>query len=258
MEITEKIFKHPNFFALLAGISFFVSLCAGTLGGIANSMLWVIFALVGSLFVWHAFRNFWKYSVWLVVVYIFGGAGAPLLATGNAAFIFGGLVCEALSVLILRDLLKKIIELRERYENISLGLWSLAVLLFFVFSNLSFLDFSSWIAGRSSLYLYFCSEVMLIFLALYILYFLEVKFKHISVCPVCRAHIKYEKKGCPRCDADRIIAWCSKEEHYLINCEYCGVLTPAGEKCRICGKNVKSSMKCNSCNKIFPISEWKT
>ncbi len=258
MKITEKIFEPTSFFALIAGISFFVSLCAGILGGTMNSILWVVFALIGFFFVWRAFRNFWKYSIWLVVVYIFGGAGAPLLTTGNATFIFGGLICEAFSVLILRDLLKKIIDLREEYENISLGLWSLAVLLFFVFSNLSFLDFSSWIAGRSSLYLYLFSEIILIFLALYILYFLEIKFKHVSVCPICKTHIKYEKKRCPQCDAEKAIAWCSKEEHYLIYCEQCKVLTPAGEKCRICGKNVKSSMKCNFCNKVFPISEWKT
>ncbi|MEW6070427.1 MAG: hypothetical protein AB1485_07410, partial [Candidatus Thermoplasmatota archaeon] len=251
-----------NFFAMLTIIFFLLSLYAGLLGGTTNTVLWIVFASLAFVSIYKAFPNFWKYSFLLCTVYIFAGIGGSLLTTGitprNWGLIAVALICEVIAVLILHTIASKVIKLRDQYGYCKLGLWFLALILFFIFSNISLSDWARWVVGKSALVAYVLAEFFVILLLVYILWLPETELKYVNTCRFCNVSIKFESLACPSCNAERKLAYCSKGEHWLVECNSCKGLTIHGkEKCMNCGKKLSRKLECEFCERAWGLMAWK-
>ncbi|MDI6855994.1 MAG: hypothetical protein QMD21_04350 [Candidatus Thermoplasmatota archaeon] len=253
-----KIFTRKNFFAILTIVFLLLSLYAGYVGGAVNTALWIVFALLAFASIYKAFPNFWKYSFLLLVIYVFAGIGGSLLTTRLLIFMAIGLVCEVIAVLTMHTVASKVIKLREQYGYCPLGLWFVALMLFFIFSNISLSDWARWVVGKSNLSLYILAEAALILLLIYILWLPGARLKYVNTCRFCNASIRFEALACPSCGYERKVAYCAKGEHWLVECKFCKALTIYGrDKCMACIKSLPKKLECEFCGTTSSLRDWK-
>lgn len=256
MNILGFVREKPGLYAAGAIIFFLFSLYSGLLGTLSGTAAWVFFGSLGIVCLYKAFHNVYRYGLWLIGIYVFGGIGGYLLTHHDLTRVAGGMICEIIGIFIIISLIDRVVAFRREIRSkSSLGLWFLSVLIFFVFTNFSLSDLSYWLMNESGLYLYVFSEIVIIFSGIYILWVLEAKISNSRICPVCGGELRVDKRKCPSCNKAQIFFWCRKCEHYIVNCPYCNRLTVYGRKCIHCKKMV-NKVRCQSCNKEYPLNKW--
>ena len=256
MDVIRFVREKLGVYGVCAVVFFLLSLYSGLLGTLLGTAAWVFFGSLAIVCLCMAFRNVYRYGLWLIGIYVFGGIGGYLLTYHDLTRFAGGIICEIIGVFVIISLTGSIVRLRkETRSKSSLGLWFLAVLIFFVFTNLSLSDMSYWLMNESKLYLYVFSEIVIIFSGVYILWVLETKIHVSMICPICNGELRVEKRKCPSCNKIETFFWCRKSEHHIIKCPYCNRLIVYGRKCVHCKKMVKK-IKCRSCNNEYTLNKW--
>jgi hypothetical protein len=170
----------------------------------------------------------------------------------------------------------------KKGRYVPLGIWSLSLLLFFIFTNTSAAGWYLWAAGEGSLGFYIVSELLLICIAIFALWTVQTRFawgeppdiipsissfvqpraaeaprgKAPKTCPVCNVPATVERRMCRSCGKERDMYWCSKSEHYLIQCPKCRRYTSFGrEDCGHCGKAIPDTFAC-ACGARHPPRKW--
>ena len=156
-------------------IFLYLSLIFGIYENSTNFFLWLIFGIIGLSCIYFGISEHWKYIIKLGIIYIFIGVGIFLLYTDNIFLKFIGIIFEIFAVYILIKFLLEIVNLRKKYIYQPFGLWFLSVFLFFLFANISFIDFMEWINNRGNLLMYIFSESVLIILFVHILFYPSIK-----------------------------------------------------------------------------------
>lgn len=138
--------------------------------------MWVLFGLLGVIFLKVAFPRSYLYGLWLLTIYILAGVGVLFLngvgLTGGQG-IGVGILLEIIAIYIVYHLIFQVKGLRDIGEGpyVPLGLWSMAVILFFIFSNGAMASLVGWAnadAMTANLGNYVAFEVMIVLLVVFI------------------------------------------------------------------------------------------
>jgi hypothetical protein len=186
-------------------------------------------------------------------------------------------------------------ELDHEAAYIPLGLWSLTVFSFWFISNLSIMYWYNWSVSTWGPEPYVISEILLIFIIIYVLWHPQMNFdwglesvvtpskkpgiiptgvsdyvgviprlkKTVSAgprkpkkCPICGAKIVVEQRRCKNCGHDRTFTWCKISEGYIVTCPHCKAQTSYGkERCINCGSLINRNIKC-ICGTEHEIRDW--
>ncbi|MCK5642651.1 MAG: hypothetical protein KAJ19_17720, partial [Gammaproteobacteria bacterium] len=273
--------------------------------------LWLAFGLAALVLMRMAFPDVWNYLFWLVLIYIFSFMGAISLMAlpgiyPSAKFwlYLAGIFLELMALAIYMYLVLHVKGIRdevagiadkssvsarvreeafEKADYVPLGLWSMYVFMFFLFSNSSAAGLLRWAEGEGSLAMYTVSELLLISLAVLILWTVQTRFswgerpeilpslsslvqpssgeaprrrKAPEKCPTCTTRVKVEKRMCRSCAKPRDFYWCTRSERYLIQCPGCRRFTHFGrEECAHCGRELPGTFACG-CGARHPPRKW--
>lgn len=261
------------------------------------------------------FPDVWNYSFWLMGIFFLNFIAILIFLdtkyTSNFLFnaigIFlelGTLGIDILLILRIKSIRDDIsgvterpsgLELEHEAMYIPLGLWAISVFLFWFVSNLSVLYWFNWSVFNTGIEPYILSEVVLIFMVVYILWHPQVNFdwgvepvmlpdmkylgkeqalrKYVGMlpklrktvraktglpkkCPICGAKIMVERRRCSNCGQDRIFTWCKIQEGYIVTCPHCKTLTSYGkDRCIRCGNLINKNIRC-SCGTEHEIRDW--
>ena len=257
--------------------------------------LWLLCALLGLICIWRAFPNVWKYSFWLLALYITAiGGWIFIFVFTSKLYIPLGIILEILSYAIGIYFIYHIRSVRDQNIEtyVPLGLWSLCIILFWFFSLFSIRAWYIWAKGTGALieaWGYIFSEVVLVIILIYILWVLDRKFERIPEplivadlqelpgvlpklkrrkvpktvtkqpdrCPICNTKLIPDSRECRSCGNVRTFYWCKVSETYIIMCPHCNAPTSYGkERCRTCKKPIGQLIKC-TCGEKKPIKSWK-
>jgi hypothetical protein len=291
------------------------TLVVGLLPFNAATGLFIIMAGVSFFLVRRAFPAMWLHGVWLAAIYALAFLGATLFALTAAVRspLAGPVPIFGLAVVILEGLalyaglalfaeIKSIRDFRTRLsiargdedpEYTRIGLWTLALIAFFLFSNLSALLFVAWARGAPVLPAHAAVEALLIGLAVFVLYLPESAFgvmpkdykdaarapereglltrlladrpkpaagavKEGDRCPVCAGALEFSERKCPSCAAATRVGWCPKSEVHVVDCEHCGKPVVYGKPvCEHCKRELREAVYCRACKTHAPLRDWK-
>jgi hypothetical protein len=248
-------------------IFFALSMIMGIIGiseSIIYTVLWALFGIFTLFCVSKVFPDTWNYVFWLVGIYFFAALGLLFLLDiemfAGIGFFALGIFIEvgailgigALLVQNVKNIRDDISGVSERSEPVSehlkkegkyvpLGFWALAVVLFWLFANLSIYGWYLWASHRvediNNLGLYVFSEIMVLILGLYILWVPQYKFEWRAE-PIVLSPEPSEGLRLFETLPDMLTKTREKLEQKL----------PRPEKCPICGSKVVSeTRKCSSC-----------
>lgn len=294
------------------------TLVAGLVPTSAGPALFALALLASAFLLRRAFPSMWLYSIWLAAVYALAFVGSLSFAfsasvgtpqvSSAPALLVGSLLAEAVALYIgfaLFAEVKSIRDFRTRLsvargdtppEYVRIGVWTLALIAFYVVANLSAVLYVGWVRGEPLLPLHAASEALLIGVAVYLLYFAEVAFgklppeyrkaarehergeailrgtalrvgTHIMAgagylggmedCPVCGRPLSEESRGCPRCGKPAAVGWCGQSEVHVVACEHCTRPVVYGKPlCPHCKGELRESLKCSHCGVHSPLAEW--
>ena len=288
--------KTEDQLVLVAFVCILFSFIFGLQEGLLFEILWAAVGCGALICIYFAFPNMWTYGLLLYAAYVISAFGIILII-----FWMGALSLIGISVPTLLGIffiisafymafhtikyVKRARDAQVKEGNyLSLGFWSIGVMLFVAFSILSILSWALWV-NTGQLQFYFIFEPLLAFLLVYILWLpdrnidwsieqipespatkfiadrskiLKEKMTKVKrVCPECGSKLKIEKKKCPSCEYSQTFGWCVTSEAYVLPCSKCGEMALYGKKkCNKCGKALSDSVQCNSCKKSYPIKEW--
>lgn len=259
------------------------ALVAGLLPHPSAPLLWLIAVLVSGFLLRRAFPTMWLYSVWLVAVYALSlvGAGALALFAAGISPLVGGVplpllltaVTELLALYVALALFAEVKSIRDFRTRLSIargdsppeyrriGLWAVALVLFFLLANLSAIFFVGWVRGSGAfLPAYAVVEGLLIGVGLYLVWVPEASFGQLPAeyrqaikepsrepsivsviaarararaagvesrkkkgapCPACGRALEQEGRECPNCGASRTVGWCPSSEVHVTECPSC-------------------------------------
>ncbi|WP_455392739.1 hypothetical protein [[Eubacterium] cellulosolvens] len=302
---------------LLIGVLcfFFIAVFLTTLPGDIYIYLWLLLGAFTLYFIRLTFPDVWNYTFWLMGIFFLNFLAMICFLdtkfTSHFLFSFIGFFLELatlgidilliLHIKAIRDDISGVterptgMELEHEAKYIPLGLWSLMVFLFWFVSNLSIFYWFQWSVAKSGMEGYIISEIVLMFIVVYILWHPQVKFdwgvealllpdkKLISKdkalikyskllpklrktvrakpglpkkCPICGAKIVVEKRRCSNCGENRIFTWCKIQEGYIVTCPHCKALTSYGkERCIRCGRLINRNIRC-TCGVEKEIRDW--
>jgi len=158
----------------LALILFVISVISSALPDTSGYLfLWALTGVVGVIFLWVAYPRGFSYSLWLLAIYVLSGVGAFLIfgyVLGGAQGIAIGLLLEVLAIYTTYQLIVEIKGIRDAIEGprVSLGLWTLAVVLFFLTANVALGSLAYWVRHGGNLYGYMFMEMLAVLLVLFI------------------------------------------------------------------------------------------
>jgi hypothetical protein len=288
------------------------TLVVGLLPMPAATPLFIAMAAFSFLLLRRAFPAMWLRGVWLAAVYALSFLGATLFALTAAVrgplvgpvpvFALGVTALEGLALfagLVLFAEIKSIRDFRTRLsiargdldpEYTRIGLWTLALIGFYLLSNLSALLFVAWARGAPALVPHVAVEAVLIGLALYLLYLPESAFGRLPKdyadvaraperetllerliakrptaagpaadrCPACGGPLEVAERMCPACAAPTKVGWCPKSEVHVVPCEHCAKPVVYGKPvCPHCRAEVRETLVCASCKAHAPLRDWK-
>lgn len=250
--------KHKVRFITITGLMFlYISFIFGILDGNISFVLWFVFGFLGFVCFYLIAKEIIKYVFQLVAIYIFIGMGVIMIYTPKIDWKIGGILCELFAIYLILHLMVDIFNQRKKYVYFPIGIWSLSLLSFFLFTNLSFIDFISYINMQSNLTVYTISEFILIGLFVYMIYYLRNNFRKQPVCPLCNNTLKDEKRECPECENIELFWICKKDNRYILRCPVCNNLTPYSEKCIHCDNRHSMNITCRVCKNKNIIFDWK-
>ena len=186
-------------------------------------------------------------------------------------------------------------ELEREAAYIPLGLWSLALFLFWFISNISIMYWFQWSVQNAGAEAYIITQIILVFIVVYILWHPQMKFEwgvesvlapekkpeqepelgskmpgilpkfmktvsakpHIpKKCPICGSKIVMENRQCRNCGEKRLFTWCKISEGYIVTCPSCKTQTSYGkDRCVKCGRLIDRFVECN-CGTKHEIRDW--
>jgi hypothetical protein len=301
---------------LIGVICFFaISLFLTTYPGSIYIFLWLLVGGFALYFIRLTFPDVWNYVFWLMGIFFLNFIAILCLLqtkfTSHPLFIAIGIFLELVTLGIdimlilrikgIRDDISGVterpvgLELDHEAAYIPLGIWSLAVFLFWFVSNLSILYWFNWSVGTQGPALYLTSEIFLLCTVIYILWHPQVNFdwgvepvlfpaklretgsrilgrsqdliprlkKTVSVsirlsnkCPICGAKMVTEQRTCKQCGKSRTFSWCKVNEGYIVTCPHCKAQTSYGKKgCIKCGKPINRLVQC-VCGAEHEIKDW--
>lgn len=166
----------------LAALAFVAALAAGASGTRWATPAWVLASLGGVFLCFYAFPTVWRYLFYFGGVYLLLAVGLLPLVVYIEVPVFIGVafLMHVMAVVMAFNLLKDVVMQRKAYHisalttghkapYVPIGLWSLALVAFIVFADLSMVGLGNWIAGRWELGFYVACEVVLLGLLLYLL-----------------------------------------------------------------------------------------
>jgi len=171
MERMEELQPVAPYIALLL---FVISVIFSSFPSTAGYLfLWAMTGLAGVLFLRLAYPRGFSYGLWLLAIYILSGVGAFLISgfvLGGVQGIVIGLLLEILAIYTIYQLIVEIKGIRDAIEGprVSLGLWTLAVVLFFLTANGAMGSLASWVRSGGNLYGYMALEMLAVLLVLFI------------------------------------------------------------------------------------------
>jgi hypothetical protein len=273
---------------------------------------WIVCGIFVLIFITQAFPDVWNYTFWLVGIYILSSLALVsfLIFQDEYGVIITvlGVLSEVTSIGIafylvlhfkqIRDEVSGIkdqdadyIELFKEGRYVPLGLWSLAIFMFWLFTNLSILSWYNWAAEGLSIGFYIGTELLLLFLGLYILWVPQTNFRwsaasprtqtlsrplksivvsripktvarsslvKITSCPICGHGLNIEKRTCPNCGRPAEFYWCPRSEVFIKNCPNCSKpVSFNAQSCSYCDHKLTPTVSCSSCNAVNRIRDWK-
>jgi len=246
--------------------------------------LWPFFAIaviLSGYFITHAFARTWGYVVWLAFVYVLVFVGSVMflvLSRDGLHFYLTGILVEGFALFIIYSLIRRVKDARDvggKSQYTPLGLWSVALLAFFILSNFSVLAWASWAEGRIHVAAYLVFESLMVLSLFFVLYVpenMEEKRSAITEtvakggrkrrakekCPACGSSMDLEVRLCPECGTPKEFMWCPDSEEYIDRCPKCGELITLGSKrCSKCGTALHKGVTCDRCKMHAAISDWK-
>jgi hypothetical protein len=296
-----------------AATAMIITLVVGLVDSRVTTVLFVAGLFVSVLLLRRAFPSMWLYSLWLAAVYALAFIGAVVLAFSAAvASPFVGpvpvfaaviLVLEGAALYIGLSLFAEVKSIRDFRTRLSIargddppeytriGLWTIALILFFLVANVSAIVFVGWVRGAALLPVHAGLEAVLIGLALFLLFLPESAFSELPpeflaaakeekespvsmmglllssegggtrgapLCPACFGPLTQESRACPSCGVGRNVGWCPKNEAHVVDCEHCKRPVIYGKPvCLHCRKELQESLACHACNARAPLRDWK-
>jgi hypothetical protein len=247
---------------------FFAAIAASTTPMTAgNVLMWGTFIILGIIAIYMAFPHTRFYGIWLLSVYILIGVGVVFINGIGLSGVQGvivGLILEVLAFYIAYNLVMQVKGLRDISDGayIPLGLWSLCVVLFVIFTNVAAQGFVTSVKGGEGVTIYVSAEVVMAVIAVYILkkpesviipFEMEVAPADVRpavarrktrqgakkpvvdstgvlgarrevarACPVCKKDLEMRERTCPSCGSDTQIGYCTYTGHIIIPCPSCG------------------------------------
>lgn len=314
---TLEILKNIRLQLLIGVLGFFIiALFLSTQEGYAYLFLWLIVGAFTLYFVRLTFPDVWNYTFWLMGIFFLNFLAIlcfmdvkftshPLFSAIGFFLELGTLGIDILLILHIKAIRDDIsgvtdrptgMELEHEAAYIPLGLWSISVFLFWFMSNLSIVLWYNWSVNLGSIEAYISSEVVLIFIVIYILWHPQVKFdwgveplmlptkakpgaargiagyarmlpkfkktvrakpKIPKNCPICGAKIVVENRQCTNCGHKRVFTWCKISEGYIVTCPNCKAQTSYGkDKCINCGQRISRNIRC-VCGTQNQIKDWE-
>lgn len=160
-------------------------------------LLWALTGLIGVYFLWVSFPRGLTYGLWLLAIYILSGFAAFLfygfvLPGGQGIAI--GMLLEVLAGYVVYNLILEVKGIRDVIEGprVTLGLWTIAVVLFFLASNGAMGGLAFWVRSGGNLYGYAALEVIMTLLVLYIFTRTELCIQYMEEGPMAVRRI-YER-----------------------------------------------------------------
>jgi hypothetical protein len=306
---------HTRVYAAVGALSF--TLIAGLLPYAPAIPLFVVGLGLSFFTVHRAFPAMWLYGVWLASLYALAFLGATVFALTASVhsplvgpvplYAAAAIVPELMALYIALALFAEIKSIRDFRTRLSIargdgepeyariGLWTLALIAFFVLANLSALFFVAWAHGAPTIAVHAALEAMLIGLGVFLLYVPEIAFGKMPKeykeavkepereglltrlvqprartetaasaarasdrCPVCAGALDFEERHCPSCAAATRVGWCPKSEVHVVDCEHCGRPVVYGKPvCPHCRGELKEAVLCKSCKVHAPLRDWK-
>ena len=265
---------------------------------------WMIFALAALFLMYLAFPHMWVYGLWLAGIYAASVFGLLLVLLGGerlfarywAAAGIGALMELAALFLVYTLLMRVRIARSVLGSRAPLGIWLVAVVMFYILSNAAGYGLAVWfsVGSPAALAAYAGLEIVLALAAVYICWAPEQAIwaaRSIAAtapgpvapaapsekgpaamlmkivgrreagepksCPACGAPLRNVKLICPACGGASDIAWCGASESYVVPCPSCGAHTLSSErKCMKCGASLPA-YTCPGCKRASPIREWR-
>jgi hypothetical protein len=295
---------------------FIISLILSTIPGQIYLLLWVLIGLFTIYFIRLTFPDVWNYIFWLLGIFVLNFLGMiallPTRFTMGLQYSAAGFFVEIVSLLIAIRLIIRIKGIRDDISGVTdrpdgmervregvyipLGLWAMAVIMFWLVSNISVYFWFNWSVGGWGLELYYTMNIILLISVVYILWHPQMNFdwgietillpskdleSGASVlarsqkivpkiketvtmvsggsvrCPVCGARVVQERRSCPNCGRPRTFSWCKINEGFVVTCPHCKEQTSYGKKyCINCGKPINRLVRC-TCGVEHEINDWE-
>jgi hypothetical protein len=313
---TFEVLKNIRLQLLIGVLGFYITaLILSTQSGDVFLLLWLIIGAFTLYFIRLTFPDVWNYIFWLIGIFFLNFLAVICFLdtkyTSHFLFMAFGIFLElgALSIAVLLILHIKAIrddisgvterptgmELEKEAAYIPLGLWSLALFLFWFISNISIMYWFQWSVQNSGPEAYIFTQVILVFIVVYVLWHPQMRFewrvesvlgpadkpeqeldtgtklpsilpkikKTVSAkpkipkkCPICGSKIVMENRQCRDCGEKRLFTWCKISEGYIVTCPSCRAQTSYGkDRCVNCGKLIDRFVECN-CGTKHEIRDW--
>ena len=317
LNYTLKFLQNIRIQLIIGIISFFIiALILSTFKGQIYIALWFLIGLFTLYFIRLTFPDVWNYVFWLLGIFILSFFAMLCMLqtryTLGVHFYIAGFFIELGALAVVTKLILRIKEIRDDISGVTerpkgyelpreaayvpLGLWALAVIVFWLISNISVYYWYNWSVLGWGPEAYLISNILLMFSTIYILWHPQMNFdwgvetvllpskdlktgfgllrksqdiipkvkKSVSIsgstrirCPICGAKVISEYRSCRNCGRVRAFSWCKINEGYVVTCPHCKTQTSYGKDlCIKCRRPINRLVRC-TCGAENLIKDWQ-